>query len=180
MSSAAVTARCETTSGISFSQLKLRAGPSAFSRATVLASGYVVSISAVRQASRPLSLRNHQPVLLGICLAHAIFGEPAQDGGNGLAVFHAPFDFGAGRIESPEGLRRAALAARLRAESDEAPQVALEIENVKAWNALALPDAAFAFIRIELKGLAGLEIQVGIDAGDVAGRGSTCRKAQDN
>jgi hypothetical protein len=69
------------------------------------------------------------------------------------------------------------LAARFRAEGHIAAEIALQIEDVKSRNALAVPDAAFALIRIELKRLAFFEVQVGIDAGDFVGYGGRSGKA---
>ena len=167
MISSAAMARWETTSGTSFSQLKVWALPSAF------AARHRIGIWIFRVDQRraagvfAVELGDHQPVLLGICFARTIVGEPAENGGNGLAVFHAPFNFGAGRIEGAKGLRRPALAARLRAKGNIAAQITFQIENIKSFNALAFPDAAFAVILavVKLKGLAFLEVQVGIDAG---------------
>jgi hypothetical protein len=64
-------------------------------------------------------------------------------------------------------LRRAALAARLRPESHIAAKVAFKIKDVESLDSLAFPNAAFGVVLtvVKLKGLACLEVQVGIDAG---------------
>src|SRR6478752_676599 len=112
-------------------------------------------------------LGDDQPVLLyGIAIAGALLSKPAQNGGEGLAVFHAPFDPRSRRIEGAEGLHRCALCGCPIAEGDEASKIALPHMHIVTGDAGTRPFAAFVLTLRQRELLACLEIEIAVEACD--------------